>query len=48
MPSTRPYASWAGADIQRPLAVVLMGGLVSSTLLTPLVVEFDKTPEDRL
>ncbi len=32
------YASGSGADIQRPLAVVVMGGLVTSTLLTLLVV----------
>jgi cobalt-zinc-cadmium resistance protein CzcA len=32
------YASGSGADIQRPLAVVVMGGLVTSTLLTLLVL----------
>ncbi|MGC3998258.1 MAG: efflux RND transporter permease subunit [Anaeromyxobacter sp.] len=32
------YATGSGADIQKPLAVVVMGGLVSSTLLTLLVV----------
>ncbi len=32
------YASGPGADIQRPLAVVVMGGLVTSTLLTLLVL----------
>src|SRR5512138_958108 len=32
------YATGSGADIQRPLAVVVMGGLVTSTLLTLLVV----------
>jgi cobalt-zinc-cadmium resistance protein CzcA len=32
------YASGAGADIQRPLAVVVMGGIVSSTALTLLVL----------
>jgi cobalt-zinc-cadmium resistance protein CzcA len=32
------YAQGSGADIQRPLAVVVMGGLVSSTALTLLVL----------
>jgi cobalt-zinc-cadmium resistance protein CzcA len=32
------YAQGSGADIQRPLAVVVMGGLLTSTLLTLLVV----------
>jgi cobalt-zinc-cadmium resistance protein CzcA len=32
------YARGSGADIQRPLAVVVMGGLVTSTALTLLVV----------
>ncbi|HET8724817.1 MAG TPA: CusA/CzcA family heavy metal efflux RND transporter [Anaeromyxobacteraceae bacterium] len=32
------YATGAGADIQKPLAVVVMGGLVSSTALTLLVL----------
>ena len=32
------YASGSGADIQRPLAVVVMGGIVTSTLLTLLVL----------
>jgi heavy metal efflux system protein len=32
------YARGAGADIQRPLAVVVMGGLVTSTALTLLVL----------
>jgi cobalt-zinc-cadmium resistance protein CzcA len=32
------YASGSGADIQKPLAVVVMGGLVSSTALTLLVL----------
>jgi cobalt-zinc-cadmium resistance protein CzcA len=32
------YATGAGADIQKPLAVVVMGGLVTSTLLTLLVM----------
>jgi cobalt-zinc-cadmium resistance protein CzcA len=32
------YATGSGADIQRPLAVVVMGGLVTCTLLTLLVL----------
>jgi cobalt-zinc-cadmium resistance protein CzcA len=32
------YASGPGADIQRPLAVVVMGGLVTSTVLTLIVL----------
>ena len=32
------YASGSGADIQKPLAVVVMGGIVTSTLLTLLVL----------
>ena len=32
------YASGSGADIQKPLAVVVMGGLVTSTALTLLVL----------
>jgi len=32
------YAQGSGADIQRPLAVVVMGGLVTSTALTLLVL----------
>lgn len=31
------YARGSGADIQRPLAVVVMGGLITSTLLTLIV-----------
>jgi heavy metal efflux system protein len=31
-------ASGAGAEVQRPLATVVIGGLVSSTLLTLLVL----------
>ena len=31
-------ASGAGAEVQRPLATVVIGGLVSSTLLTLLVI----------
>jgi cobalt-zinc-cadmium resistance protein CzcA len=32
------YATGAGADIQKPLAVVVMGGLITSTLLTLIVL----------
>ena len=32
------YATGSGAEIQRPLAVVVMGGLVTSTLLTLIVL----------
>jgi len=32
------YATGSGADIQRPLAVVVMGGLVTSSLLTLIVL----------
>ncbi len=32
------YATGSGADIQRPLAVVVMGGLISCTLLTLVVL----------
>ncbi len=32
------YATGSGADIQKPLAVVVMGGLVTCTLLTLVVL----------
>ena len=32
------YATGSGADIQKPLAVVVMGGLITSTILTLLVL----------
>jgi len=32
------YATGSGADIQRPLAVMVMGGLITSTLLTLIVL----------
>ena len=32
------FATGPGAEVQRPLAVVVIGGLVSSTLLTLVVV----------
>ncbi len=33
-----PYAQGSGADIQKPLAVVVMGGLITSTALTLIVL----------
>jgi cobalt-zinc-cadmium resistance protein CzcA len=32
------YASGSGADIQKPLAVVVMGGLITSTFLTLVIL----------
>ncbi|MCG2678709.1 MAG: efflux RND transporter permease subunit [Kiritimatiellae bacterium] len=32
------YATGSGADIQKPLAVVVMGGLITSTVLTLIVL----------
>ena len=32
------FATGPGSEIQRPLAIVVVGGLVSSTLLTLLVI----------
>jgi cobalt-zinc-cadmium resistance protein CzcA len=32
------YATGSGADIQKPLAVVVMGGLITSTILTLIVL----------
>ena len=32
------FATGSGADIQKPLAVVVMGGLVTSTILTLIVL----------
>jgi cobalt-zinc-cadmium resistance protein CzcA len=32
------YATGSGADVQKPLAVVVMGGLITSTLLTLIVL----------
>ncbi|MBA3015791.1 MAG: CusA/CzcA family heavy metal efflux RND transporter [Proteobacteria bacterium] len=32
------YATGSGADIQKPLAVVVMGGIITSTLLTLVVI----------
>ena len=46
------FATGPGSEIQRPLAVVVIGGLVTSTLLTlillPILFErFGEAPEDR-
>ena len=45
------FATGPGAEVQRPLAVVVIGGLISSTALTLVVVPalyrfFDNQPED--
>jgi cobalt-zinc-cadmium resistance protein CzcA len=32
------YATGSGADIQKPLAVVVMGGLITSSFLTLVVL----------
>ena len=37
-PSRRTVASGIGSEVQRPLATVVIGGLVSSTLLTLVVL----------
>jgi len=47
------FATGSGADIQKPLAVVVMGGLITSTILTLLVMPtiygwFEKRAEARL
>ena len=47
------FATGPGSEIQKPLAVVVVGGLISSTLLTLLVLPvlygfFRKTPESRI
>jgi len=50
------YATGSGADIQKPLAVVVMGGLITSTILTLVVIpvwygwleqRFGSKPEDK-
>jgi heavy metal efflux system protein len=33
-----PIATGAGAEVQRPLATVVIGGIISSTILTLLVL----------
>lgn len=45
------FANGPGAEVQRPLAVVVIGGLISSTLLTLVVVPtlyrwFDDLPQE--
>ncbi len=45
------FASGPGSEVQRPLAVVVIGGLISSTLLTLVVVPtlyrwFDDLPQE--
>ncbi len=46
------YATGAGADIQKPLAVVVMGGLITSTILTlvvlPTIYEWLETRREAL
>jgi len=32
------FASGAGSEIQKPLAIVVVGGLITSTLLTLLII----------
>ena len=44
-------ASGPGSEVQRPLAIVVIGGLISSTLLTLVVVPtlyrwFDDLPQE--
>lgn len=34
------FASGAGSEIQRPLAIVVIGGLVSSTFLTLILIAY--------
>ncbi|MET0400854.1 MAG: efflux RND transporter permease subunit, partial [Cystobacter sp.] len=41
------FATGAGAEVQKPLATVVIGGLVSSTLLTLLVLPTVYTWFDR-
>jgi cobalt-zinc-cadmium resistance protein CzcA len=45
------FASGPGSEVQRPLAIVVIGGLISSTLLTLVVLPtlyrwFDDTPSE--
>ena len=45
------FASGPGSEVQRPLAIVVIGGLISSTLLTLVVLPtlyrwFDETPNE--
>jgi cobalt-zinc-cadmium resistance protein CzcA len=45
------FATGPGSEVQRPLAVVVIGGLITSTLLTLVVLPalyrwFDDRPEE--
>jgi cobalt-zinc-cadmium resistance protein CzcA len=45
------FATGPGSEVQRPLAIVVIGGLISSTLLTLVVLPtlyrwFDETPSE--
>jgi cobalt-zinc-cadmium resistance protein CzcA len=45
------FATGPGSEVQRPLAVVVIGGLISSTLLTLVVLPalyrwFDDMPQE--
>jgi cobalt-zinc-cadmium resistance protein CzcA len=45
------FATGPGSEVQRPLAVVVIGGLISSTLLTLVVLPalyrwFDDVPQE--
>lgn len=47
------FATGPGSEVQRPLAIVVIGGLITSTLLTLVVLPtlyrwFDVKPDDRL
>jgi cobalt-zinc-cadmium resistance protein CzcA len=46
------FASGPGSEIQKPLAIVVIGGLVTSTLLTLLLLpilyrKFERTPGEK-
>jgi cobalt-zinc-cadmium resistance protein CzcA len=46
------FASGPGSEIQKPLAIVVIGGLVTSTLLTLLLLpilyrHFEASPKDK-
>lgn len=32
------FTTGAGGEVQRPLAIVVIGGIISSTMLTPMVL----------
>src|SRR3546814_17689739 len=44
------FASGPGSEIQRPLAIVVIGGLITSTLLTPILLPilFARSAERRV